>query len=739
MKLKRYIVVSFLQLHLMGCLACGWYPSHSGGVFLYRIMPLDETNYGDYSTTWESDCMLHHRTDYKAENLRLWQEQTSRDIDVNDIEHVVYKTEAAFLEQNKCLLDQSNLKDNTFIKWILKNSRMDIINLLILAKRSEEVRFKMNDPWYYHVEDNEYYRILEDIIVKCRAYSSGPLLNRYALQMVRALCSLRKYKECEVYWDNIKDKLAEDVIKQMTELRTASALSKTGRKDEAITIYAKYGDVSSIRAINSGQIENELEFVYEHAPNSPYIEEELQKWLIYFGDESTESDLNKSYLSYWYVDKFNDILKVAHRAVEEKKSKHMAMWYYTLAALYDTKGDAHKAKRVLIQGERYPKDAFLKDSYHVLRMWLDAKTSTYNLAYEHRLMKDLKWLREKIYSGLTPDIIKKISGKDELTYTQIDNEYTQNYNENDNDYGYYWGYQTSSNIYYWNDVMRRLILRIICPRMHQANKHVREIQLANMAENHLVHTNDYSNEMFLIMDRLSYKDTRNYFNRIYHPRDEFDRYLNNHGRIDKYYWYDILATKCLREQRYSKAIVYLKQIPLAFQKQMNVFEYLDKDPFSYDMETFKDTISAVDYKLHFAEKMSLLKHKMNSQRNPDKRAKAMIQYALGLRNSVHRCWFLTRYSSNDVNNGNKYVLPDIPYPEDSTIYRHDTYVKWSEKLINEAIQTFNDKELAAQELRKFLRYQRIMDSYGDTKTAADIILHCDKWRIYAKYHKKPNW
>lgn len=37
---------------------------------------------------------------------------------------------------------------------------------------------------------------------------------------------------------------------------------------------------------------------------------------------------------------------------------------------------------------------------------------------------------------------------------------------------------------------------------------------------------------------------------------------------------------------------------------------------------------------------------------------------------------------------------------------------------------------------KFLRYQRIMDSYGDTKTAADIILHCDKWKIYAKYHKK---
>ena len=77
-----------------------------------------------------------------------------------------------------------------------------------------------------------------------------------------------------------------------------------------------------------------------------------------------------------------------------------------------------------------------------------------------------------------------------------------------------------------------------------------------------------------------------------------------------------------------------------------------------------------------------------------------------------------------------YNLPDIAYPEDSTLYRHDAYMKLSDKLIDDAIQTYKDKELAANELRKFLRYKQLLDSYRGTETAQNIIQHCDKWRDY---------
>ena len=77
----------------------------------------------------------------------------------------------------------------------------------------------------------------------------------------------------------------------------------------------------------------------------------------------------------------------------------MAMWYYTLASLYDIKGEPNKARNYLAQGRRYKKDLFLKDSYRVLGMWLNAQTATYDDAYELSLFEDLKWLVGKIKSS----------------------------------------------------------------------------------------------------------------------------------------------------------------------------------------------------------------------------------------------------------------------------------------------------------------------------------------------------
>ena len=715
MRLKRYITVSQLLFIAITSFACGWWPTNSGNVLLYRIMPLDETDYEKYSTTWESDYMLHSGVDYKADNLRLWQKQTSLDLCIDDIEFIVYKADIGYLQN---IEKQESHQDNSFAKWIVANKRTDIIDFLILAKQSEEVRFSINDPWYYDVKDSYHYKILEDVTEKCRQYKFGPLLGRYALQMVRALCTLRKYEECAQYWDRIKGKLSNDAIKKMTELRAASALYKVGREDEALEIYTRHGDVASVRAVNGGQIENELEFVYEHNPNSPYLEEELQKWLIYFGDDSTEKGIKNGYYYSGGIAKLESLLKVAHRAVNERKTKKMAMWYYTLAALYDTKGEPVQAKKYLARGIKYHKSPFLRDSYHVLQMWLDAKTSTYNQEYEQRLLNDLRWLDNMIKNKVTPEIYDKLNH---------DHIWQQEYNDDNRDV-----YQNIANTFYWNDALRRLLLKVVCPRMHEAGKYIREIQLANVAENLLVKTNGYSGEMFVIMDRLPYIVTRDYFSRIYHPKDNFDRFLNDRSRTDKFYWYDVLATKCIRERRYTKALVYLKQIPVSFQQKMSVYPYMDKDPFSYQMDTYKhDSLLAPNYKLHFAEKMAEHERTMKRSHDINILSEAKIQYALGLRNSVHNCWFLTRHSSTTENDMIRNALPDIPYPEDSTIYRHNEYIKLSEEMINEAIAQYTDKEMAAKQLRKFQRYQRILDNYGETATAKDIRRHCDRWRDYA--------
>jgi hypothetical protein len=133
--------------------------------------------------------------------------------------------------------------------------------------------------------------------------------------------------------------------------------------------------------------------------------------------------------------------------------------------------------------------------------------------------------------------------------------------------------------------------------------------------------------------------------------------------------------------------------------------------------------------------MAEYKRIMNHDSNANKRADAKIQYALGLRNSVYKCWFLTRYSSNMEDDYIRSAIPDIPYSEDSLIYRHNEYLTMSDHLINNAIETYLDKDRAARQLQKLLYFRRIIDEFPETETASDVKQHCDRWRDYAHQRK----
>ncbi|MBR3542000.1 MAG: hypothetical protein IKO08_11110, partial [Bacteroidales bacterium] len=427
MRFPRFIALSLSLLLPAIVHACGWWPSHSGEVLLYRIMPLDEAEYYDYAVLWSCDNLIHRKVDYKADNLLLWQRQTSRTIPLADIERIVYHADADYLLSLREQPCPSSAQDNAFICWILAHQRTDILDFLILAKQNEEVRLSMTDPWYYDVKDSYHYRVLEEVIRQCRLYTKGPLLGRYALQMMRALCSLRDYQACADYWDSVKGRLNDDAIRKMAELRAAAALCKVDRRDEAFEIYVRYGDLASIRAVNGGQIDNELEFVYDRCPDSPYLAEEVQKWLLCTGDD----------------EKTNMLLNVAHRAVKEKKSHQQAMWYYTLAALYDMKGATREARKYLQLGQRYPKDPYLRDTYRVMRIWLDAKTATCDDAYERQLMSDLRWLAGKIRREATPEVFARLHRYDDWGIAD------------DEDDDHREVYQLVSNTFYWNDAMRR--------------------------------------------------------------------------------------------------------------------------------------------------------------------------------------------------------------------------------------------------------------------------------------------
>lgn len=84
----------------------------------------------------------------------------------------------------------------------------------------------------------------------------------------------------------------------------------------------------------------------------------------------------------------------------------------------------------------------------------------YDSYYENRLFTQLKWLDLKIQSNID-DKVRYETARGYMLFN-------------------------CESYYYWNDMMRRILLAEVCPRMIKSGKTTRALQLANMADNRLL-------------------------------------------------------------------------------------------------------------------------------------------------------------------------------------------------------------------------------------------------------------
>ena len=163
------------------------------------------------------------------------------------------------------------------------------------------------------------------------------------------------------------------------------------------------------------------------------------------------------------------------------------------------------------------------------------------------------------------------------------------------------------------------------------------------------------------------------------------------------------------------------------------------DPFSNAPCLMDKWLLERGYKLGFARRMAGLQRTLLTSKDPNTRAQAMINYAIGLRNSfTDTCWPLTRYkescryySSYDYEEW-AYNPYKRPYNDDSkATYKFINNAREDYKRLTEkALKTFTDKEKAAWQMVRLNRRASLMDTYPDTKAAAFVRAHCDEWNDY---------
>ena len=443
MKSIKYLLISLIALCGANDLYACWGPWYTPeGYYMYRVKNDQPESYIDVEGSYPGS----------GRNCMEWQQMTSANIPLEDIYHVVY---TMTLEEFERVYDSRKANGNKFVEWITQNDT-SILDFMLLAKTNEYIRLKRNSRWYYPSMKIGARMTIEEIAEKALSVNETKLRDRYLLQAVRALFSLGRYEECINLWDTEVVHLPKDnLMRQLIHPYIAGAEFRVNHSEKAITYFAELGDVDSMlfcagRAGEDLSTIDALVLVCEYAPNSRYIEGILQSFVReleplgeYYWEDNYLGTLENRKL-------YNLCLKMA----KSGRSDNPGMWYYTAAFLADLKGDVSNASYLIGLAENSKRTDFIDESIKVFRMYIDAKRLPYNSSYDSKLFSQLKWLDSKIVNCITDEVRKETAR----------------------------GYKlfNCESFYYWNDMMRRIVLSEVCPRMVRSGRTERALQLANI-------------------------------------------------------------------------------------------------------------------------------------------------------------------------------------------------------------------------------------------------------------------
>lgn len=390
----------------------------------------------------------------------------------------------------------------------------------------------------------------------------------------------------------------------------------------------------------------------------------------------------------------------------------------------------------------------IKESVRAFRFLIDAQYANNSNAYRRKLLKELEWLDEHMKKDVC-----------------------MNYDDN-------WQYNNKMNwpVCYWSDVARKVLLGSVCPKLSQAGNTTLALQLANYATNRIHQLSplyeayhyggedpedkesysvilpfneyrttwsdnnyfDYSNQFFDMIDGISADGAAMYAERIATPKSELDRFLNDRSYVDTDYIYDIVGTLYIREMNYEKASSWLAKVSTDYQDRTNIAKegYFKLDPFRYQIDKKHYISDSTDYKLRFAQEMAQLDKIIHSDAEAHRKAEAKIRYAIGLRNSFGKCWYLTEYGYNlgyesDYSRGywTWHTSVDREGFKDNT-FAQSAYRK-VDTMMQEAIKEFTDPEKAATAELEMMNYATLIKKFPKSKAAASIRSHCDNYYDYA--------
>lgn len=766
MKILKSFILGSLLLMAAQSFACGPYYSAPEDMNIYRLLP-----YGEELRYYDP-----YFDNFRVKNILLWSKQTGFK-DTALIRDDIYSAWPPS-QWEDCLQSEKYgelypgqyesrgiLAGNPFPQHLIKSHDEEAIRLIYWSKLYESIRDAQRSPWYYCKRiSGEEHMELSALADSAMAHTKGKYRDRYIFLAIKSLWAARRFDECIGFYGKHKHHLRNTIFHAPADDYYARCLCEVGRDAEAAKIYLKRGDAQSLACVSGGSLPRMLEMVGNAAPNSPLLAIELQRVLHTLENGYYYFDSHLASTSDYY--NADSLLPVILSFANNPNQKNRAIWQYTAACLLDFIGKPVEGLKQLRSANT--SNPFLSQSVRVLRFYLRSKTDPVGDKLERYAIGEVQWMDSILcreWNRLTPK---------ERTMLLKNMTPWCNY---------------SIRCCYMYDAMRRIMLPDsvgLCHRFANAGRTTRALQMANLADNRIYilarntpsckgkylsefewwlsrnehkgasayvwindkkdtncytlevsNMNNYRNAMFLLADGMTARKLEKYRQRQLRPQDSIDSWFNKRGNTGSDYWQDIIGTHYIRERNYAAAVAHLKYVSSAYQHRMNV--ECTFDPFGID-RTQKSS-DTTHYKLHFAERMRKLEWRMNHG-NADSRGLAMLEYAIGLRNSFDRCWELTTYGVNDNEGDRRYSAkgfkvdrtwgtpdPQGVMAEHLAVYAPTSFAD-ADSLQARAFRTLQSDEARAKYEAKLCHFSAIRKRYANTSTGKKLALVCDQWGNY---------
>ncbi|MCH5346122.1 MAG: hypothetical protein J1E63_03375 [Muribaculaceae bacterium] len=663
----------------------------------------------------------------RRENLGLWQQLTSDQIPLADIEQAVYKDPLDTYQAN--IYDRRPVS-NLFYAYLRNSNDDELIEFLSFAKSLEEKRAEMASPWYYpsskdRKEEKEWFK---NFIETARNYKGTRLKDRYALQAVRAYFAEGELDSCINYYEKaFVDFPDSNLFKRMAAGYAAGCLERKGNQDAAIELYATAGDFGAIAAMPKG-----LEYMARANPDSP----ELMEYIAHASGDTAA---------------FMAIEPVALNVLKDGKTTHPADWEFILAFINgEYKNDYKTAATHIYRAMegRFSRDAFA-DYARAYRAKVDAANGNTT-----SLLDDLKWFETKI--NLTDPGAKEWNRR--MQNIVFINWIPTLWKKGD--------YATAILLCGYADNLLNTQKKFYCEDFdrnyeYNPNQPNQSQTLAQMrASTRYRNTVDYSNLAFQLMGSLNAEQLIAAKKQISQNTPLYSL-LRQRARIDDPYWDELIGTLALREENYDLAMEYLGRVPNMYQWTMNIYKEkdLNRDPFKaypsrwekhkYDGHTwesesrsYRAPLATMDNaKYNFAKQMAQYKQQMTDGKTADERGLARLKYAIGRRNSFEECWALTQYWRGYTdyrftpqlqywnNNDDATRLYDFLYDYETKVGHKTIWAKYN-KEERAALKMLQTPEARAEAQYLLGNLATVIKKYPDTPTAAMIKTSCDNWRSW---------